>query len=84
MTKYHAELMKGTVGEAARELGRACLEEFDRWAKHTPADVEGMAFNDDRKAAEHALYEVRTYLDDYLAHRLAIVLTSWGLERADG
>lgn len=86
MTKYHAELLKGTVGEAARELTETCLAEFDKWAKHEPGQAAGMTggvYETGRKAAEVALYDVRCLLDDYLAAELAVVLASWGIVEVD-
>lgn len=82
MTKYHAELLKGAIGDAAKELADTCLAEFDKWAEHEPGQAAGMAggkHETGRAAAEIALYDVRTLLDDYLAAELAVVLVSWGL-----
>lgn len=82
MTKYQAELLKGSVGGAAKELAEVCLAEFDKWAEHEPGQAAGVVGGDyetGRKAAETALYDVRTLLDDYLAAELAVVLTTWGI-----
>lgn len=86
MTKYHAELLKGSIGEAARQLAETCLTEFDKWAKHEPgqaAVVAGGVYETGRNAAEVALYDVRCLLDDYLAAELAVVLASWGIMEVD-
>ena len=76
VTKFHAELMQGSDAEAVRELQKACLAEFDRWAKNAPAQAVGVNPSDAEAAARSALLDVRELLDDYLGHSLMLVVSA--------
>ena len=76
MTKLHAELMQGSDADAVRELQKACLAEFDRWAKHAPAQAAGVNPSDAEAAAVSALQDVRENLVDYLGHSLMLVVSA--------
>lgn len=64
--------------DAARELARTCLAEFDRWAQ----DALNGALVRDRESARHAIQDLRVDLDDYLPHALATALTALRLQGA--
>lgn len=72
-----SELHAATSGPKAREIVDTVLAEFDRWSN--PNQAAGMNPNDSYKAAQAALYDVRTDLDDHLVVGIGLVLASWGL-----
>lgn len=76
MTKLHTELMQGPDAVAADEIKKACLAEFDRWAKHASSQTAGISPSDSEAAAAYALQDVREQLDDYLGHSVMLVISA--------
>ena len=80
MTREMAEQMQGE--EPARELAETCLAEFDKWAENAIQQARGLYRGDAEAAARGAIQDLRTDLDDYLAHSLATALTALRLQGA--
>ncbi len=73
-----SELHVATSGALVRELVKDVLAEMDAWS--TTAASQGAGIGRDKlEAAEFAIRDVRTNVDDHLGIRLGVTLATFGI-----